>query len=312
MRVATFNVQRLRLRERAGEARFDGAKDDDHPVSGKPETPGLDLQDRELTAAVIKHVDADVIAMQEVFDQRTLDRFHDDFLRDGSVAPWPHRICKPGNDGRGLDVAVMSRLPMSDVRSHAGLTCNEVGLEPLPGHGPEERIFRRDCLRVGIGPLTLYACHFKAPYPDRERAFFLRRREAQAVRYLIERDMAGKADPLWLIAGDLNEPAPDHRKRESAIAPLLENGFATDLLDRIGASERWTFRDPASGGYSHPDALLASPALAAAFPDAVPVLLREGLELAVRRSSQARLAQVGEHRPHASDHAAVAIDFPGL
>jgi endonuclease/exonuclease/phosphatase family metal-dependent hydrolase len=302
-------VQRLRLRQRAGEAHFDGAKDDDYTASRRIETPKLDLKDRELTAAVIKRTDADVIALQEVFDQRTLDRFHDEFLLDGSVAPWPHRVCKPGNDGRGFDVAVMSRIPLSDVRSHATLTCGDVGLEPMPGHGSEERIFRRDCLRVGIGPLTIYVCHFKAPYPDSERAFLLRRREAEAVRFLVEQDMSGKADPLWLIAGDLNEPAQEHEGREKAIAPLLENGFALDLINRIRARDRWTFRDPASGRYSHPDALLASPALAAAFPDAVPNLVREGMELAASRSTGPRFAQVGQSRPHASDHAAVSIDF---
>ncbi|WAT18928.1 endonuclease/exonuclease/phosphatase family protein [Aurantiacibacter sp. MUD11] len=312
MRIATFNVQRLRLRQHGDTARFDGANDGDNPRRAATETPALDRMDRELTAAVIRQLDADVIALQEVFDQRTLDRFHEDFLQDAGVEPWPHRVCLPGNDGRGFDVALMSRLPLSDVRSHADVTCADLGLEPLAGHGPDERIFRRDCLRARVGPLTFYVCHFKAPYPDKDRSYFLRRREAEAVRMLVERDMAGRDDALWLIAGDLNEPLEVHDNGEPAIAPLLAPGFAVDLVHRIPDSERWSFRDPASGTYSHPDALLASPALAATFPDAVPTLLRGGMELDVTRYSGPHLAGVGQTRPHASDHAALAVDFAGL
>ena len=312
MRVATFNIQRLRLRQRIGKAQLDGACDGDFPENGNAETPALDRKDRELTAAVIKRLNADVIALQEVFDQQTLDYFHDELLLDSGVDPWPHRLCLQGNDGRGFDVALMSRIPLSDVRSHANVTCADLGLEPLAEHGPDERIFRRDCLRATAGSLTIYVCHFKAPYPDKDRSFFLRRREAEAVRLLIERDMSGRADPLWLIAGDLNEPAGEQESGEKAIAPLLDKGFATDLLSRIPESERWTFHDPATGTYSHPDALLASPALAAAFPNTVPSLVREGMELAAARYAGPHLAGLGRHRPHASDHAALCVDFLGI
>lgn len=312
MRIATFNVQRLRLRLRDDTAQFDGACDDDIPETSTVETPGLDRKDRELTAAVIRHLDADVIALQEVFNQQTLDHFHDEFLTDGNVDPWPHRLCMQGNDGRGFNVALMSRLPLSDVRSHANVTCADLGLEPLADHSPEERIFRRDCLRAVVGPLTIYVCHFKAPYPDKDRSFFLRRREAEAVRLIVEQDMSDRAEPLWLIAGDLNEPASEQTGREEAISPLLDKGFATNLVDRIPEEERWTFHDPATGTYSHPDAFLASPALASAFPHAVPNLLREGMELALTRYAGPHLAEVGQRRPHASDHAALYVDFVGI
>ncbi len=312
MRVATFNLQRLRLRLRDGRAQFDGASDSDVPGAGNIASPVLDRMDRELTAMVIRHLDADVIALQEVFDQQTLDRFHDEFLADGTVEPWPHRICMEGNDGRGFDVALLSRLPLHDVRSHAAVTCADLGLEPLTGHDPTERIFRRDCLRARIGPLTIYVCHFKAPYPDRDRSFFLRRREAEAVRLLVEQDMAGLHEPRWLIAGDLNEHTAGQESEEVAIAPLLDDEFAVDLVERIPKGERWTYRDPATGLYSHPDRLLASPALAAAFPDAVPKTLREGLELAVSQFKGPHLAGVGDSRPHASDHAALWMDLTGL
>ncbi len=207
MRIASFNLQRLRMRRQDGITRMDGARDADTPEEESGPTPEIDHQDRRLTAKVIRAIDADCYAFQEVFDRASLDYFHDAFLLPSGARPWPWRECIEGNDGHSFDVALMSRLPLQDVASHAALTCGELGLEPLPGHGPDEPVFRRDCLRASIGPLTVYACHFKAPYPDEERAWFLRRREAQAVRMLVERDMAGRDDPLWLVLGDLNEPA---------------------------------------------------------------------------------------------------------
>ncbi len=66
------------------------------------------------------------------------------------------------------------------------------------------------------------------------------------------------------------------------------------------------------GRYSLPDALLCSPALAAEFPHARPLILRTGMSREATRGAEQRLPEVGDHRPHASDHAAVAIDFPGL
>ncbi|WP_211196128.1 endonuclease/exonuclease/phosphatase family protein [Alteraurantiacibacter aquimixticola] len=298
----------MRLRSTDGGERLDGAREGDWRPGGEGETPALDRMDRVLTARVLAELDADVVALQEVFDQATLDHFHDNFLLAENLRPWPHRICLPGNDGRGFDVALMSREAPRDIRSHAELTCGELGLEPQPGHGPDERIFRRDCLVATVGGITLYVCHFKAPYPDAERSWFLRRREAQAVRMLVERYSAGEDNPLWLVLGDLNEPDGGEGDEE-AIAPLTDPTFSVDLLGRLKGEERWSFRDPGSGAYSHPDAMLASPALAARYATAKPFYLRCGLERDIARYEGRHLPGVGEHRPHASDHAVLAIDL---
>lgn len=309
MRIATFNVQRMRLRDRDGSRRLDGARDGDYAAAGDVDAPALDLVDRELTAKVLLELDADIVALQEVFDQATLDYFHDRFLVPVDGRPWPHRYCSTGNDGRGFNVAVMSRIPLDETRSHAEITCGDLGLEPSEKHGPEERIFRRDCLMVRVGELRLFICHFKAPYPEAERSWFLRRREAIAVRKLVERYTAGRVEPHWLVLGDLNDPDFGHGEGEAAIAPLVDPGFSTDLLARLPAVERWSFMDPSTRRYSRPDALLASPALAASFPAAMPFYVRSGLELAVSRHQEHHFAAVGQHRPHASDHAALAIDL---
>lgn len=303
MRIATLNVQNLRLLETEGGPHLRGAWDSDDP-----EDAALDVIDRRLTAEIIKDVDADVLALQEVFDSRTLDHFHRNFLLPIGVRAYCERICIAGNDGRGLDVAMLSRRSADVVRSHASLTLADVGLSAPDGVDPDFPVFRRDCLMATFGPLTIFVCHFKSPYPDAAIAWTTRRMEALATRCLIERQFDDPGQGLWLIAGDFNEPDTG---TERAIAPL-EGGFSVDLMERIPARDRWTYYDPHSGLYHCPDRLLASPELARRWPDAVPVVVRKGLGLESSRFHGTRFANVGRHRPHASDHAAVSIDFPGL
>lgn len=310
MRIATFNVQNLRLRHN-GQVRLDGARDADMPEDCGSAAPRLDVLDRRLTAAVLRDVDADLVALQEVFDREALDYFHDRFLLAAGCAPYPHRICLPGNDGRGNDVAVLSRIAPDLAESHAALTPRDLGLAAPPPLRADRPVFRRDCLEVRLRRLTLYVCHFKAPYPDPAAAWPVRRLEAEAVRRLIERRFAAPDAAWWLILGDLNEPSRRHIGEEPAIAPLL-GGFAVDLAARMPGGDRWSYHDAETGRYSRPDRLLASPALARAWPEACPHVVREGLGLEAGRYPGPRLTRVGRHRPHASDHAALVVDFAGL
>ena len=310
MRIATFNVQNLRLRRTAGRARFDGARDYDVPEDSTPEAISLDLADRRLTSAILAQADADVVCLQEVFDRATLDFFHDHLMRHAGAKPYPHRVCLPGNDGGGRDLAVLSRLPLHDVCSHANLTPADISLTLLPGMRPDVPIFRRDCLYFRVGDLNLFHCHFKAPWPDIARAWPIRRMEALAVRKLVEARFKNDPSALWMILGDLNEPA-EPESEDPAVAPLLPP-FSIDLLARMPENERWTFYNAQDGLYARPDALLASPALAQRWPGAIPQALRAGLDRDAFRAQEPRLPDVGAHRPHASDHAAIILDLGGL
>lgn len=303
MRVLTFNVQNLRLRHPGGQDRLDGARDldDDHDSRAR----SLDFADRRLTAAVLARADADVCALQEVFDRASLDYFHNHLLRGAGAAPWPYRACLPGNDGAGRDLAVMARRSFA-VTSHARLLPGDLGLAGLAGTRADRPVFCRDCLRVELGALVLFLVHFKAPYPDPQAAWDQRRAEALAVRRLIEQRFTDPARALWLVLGDLNDP---HAQPVRAVAPLLAP-FAVDLTDRMADAERWTWWHP-EGDRGCPDAMLASPALAARWPDAVPRAIRAGLGRDAG-GGQDRLPDVGADRPHASDHAALVIDLPGL
>ena len=310
MRILTFNVQNLRLRHPMGHPRFDGARDGDVPQDSGSQAAALDLTDRRLTAAVLAHADADVVCLQEVFDIEALDFFHDHLLRNAGGRPYPYRFCFPGNDGGGRDVALMSRLPVDEVVSHARLTAGDLGIDELPTRNINTPVFRRDCLMARIGKVTLFLCHFKAAWPDANAAWPVRRIEALAVRRLIERRFTSDKNALWLVLGDLNEPR-DTRDGEQAIAPLTQD-FAIDLMERLPESERWSYYEPTSRRYSRPDYMLASRALAEKWPDAQPSVLREGLSREAIRYEGQRLPGVGPHRPRASDHAALVVQFDGL
>jgi len=316
MRIATFNVQNLRLRHRGGRPVLDGARDRD--MAG-PDDPALDRRDRRLTAKVLARIGADVVALQEVFDAATLDHFHDSYLRPAGAPAYPHRVCLPGNDGHGFNVALLSRAAPSRVESHAAATPRDLGLDAAPDMA-DRPVFRRDCLEAEIGRLTLFVCHFKAPYPDPSAAWDIRRLEAQAVAVLIRARFADPAAALWLVIGDLNEPPRQPEGRGSALAPLT--GLGADLFARLDARQAWTFSvpgSPAGGGpgsesgrHTRPDAMIAAPALAALCPDARPAIVRAGMDSNAAPGARDRLAGVGATRPHASDHAAIHADFAGL
>lgn len=303
MRIATFNVQNLRLRSRGAVLHLDGARDDDAPGESGPAAEALDGVDRDLTARLLAEANADLAALQEVFDQASLDHFHDALLAPRGLR-YPHRVCIEGNDGRSEDIALMSRHALLEVRSHAHLTFADVGALPPRGHAETERVFRRDCLAAQCGPLWVFVCHFKASAPDDELGRAIRRAEAHAVRRVIERCIADPADALWLALGDFN--AHDAAGEED-LRPLTHN-FAVDLCARMPADERWTYFQPWTGGYSCPDRLFASPALAERCEGA-PTILKSGLGRAARAHAGPRLDGVGETRPHASDHALLMIDL---
>ncbi len=308
MRVATLNVQNMRLRRDAqGRVHLDGARDRDTPMDTGDGAKDLDPTDRHLTAALIRAARADVVALQEVFDIETLDHFHDRYLVPAG-APYPHRICLPGNDGRGLDLALLSRIEPRQVTSNARLTPREAGLDPSSGLDPDAPVFRRDCLVVEFTHITLFLCHFKAPYPDEELAWATRRAEALALRHLIETRFDDPARCAWLILGDLNDPrdAPGGHRR--AIAPLLPP-FSVNLIERLPEAERWSWYQPDEHLYACPDKLLASPALAARNPDARPAILRQGMGYEAGRYVGPHLPGTGHHRPHASDHALIHVDL---
>src|SRR5690606_37082 len=184
---------------------------------------------RQLTALAIAATHADILCLQEVDNAAALRAFEYGYLFKMIGSGYRETYTSSGNDSRGIDVAIMMRNETRDgqpielvrVTSHAHITFEEFGLysaalAPL-NIGPNERIFRRDCLevdlKIGGRPLTLYLVHFKSMGPPRnglngrDASMPIRLAEAAAVRRIIETRFgaARTAGKRWMICGDFND-----------------------------------------------------------------------------------------------------------
>ncbi len=179
------------------------------------------IDDRAIrnTARVIAEVSADIQVLIEIDNRITLQRFHD-FVLVPELAklgrkPYEHVLLMDGNDTRGIDVAILSRVKVTHMTSHVELR-NASG-NPL---------FARDCAEftfdLGLGsPLTLFANHFTSQASDKTGK--RRREQANQVRLFV--DDALKTSPLVVVAGDLNEPP-----EKGNLAKLLEDPDLKDVM----------------------------------------------------------------------------------
>jgi predicted extracellular nuclease len=289
LRIATFNIENLMARfdftgfrnelwrDRAV-ALFEVKNEAEYRELERARAIAHTDDARQLSALAIARARADILCLQEVDTIEALKAFEYGYLFKMVGQGYRHKYMTPGNDSRGIDLAVMMReetrhgQPIEFVRmtSHAHLTFDDLGLHtPLLGelgNDPHERIFRRDCLEidvtVGGRPLTIYTAHFKSMggprngMTGREATMPVRIAEALAVRRIIE-NRFGKdrtADRRWVICGDLNdyserviiegdEDEPRFslaREDGSSIDVLTADGFCENVVARRPEMDRWT------------------------------------------------------------------------
>ena len=165
------------------------------------------------TARVIAEVRPDIVLCVEAEDRPTLLRFNDQVLGPEHGAAYPHVMLIDGNDDRGIDVGLLSRYPVRNVRSH---------VDDRTAGG--QRVFSRDCPEYlvelpGGRSIVVMPNHFKSKRggnDDKVR----QRRLAQAKRTAeIARD-ALRTRGLVMVGGDFND-TPD----SAELAPLWAAGF---------------------------------------------------------------------------------------
>lgn len=232
----------------------------------------------QLTALAIADTRSDILCLQEVENIEALRAFEYGYLFKMIGRGYRHKYLIEGNDGRGIDVAVMMRdetatgekLELVDIRSHAHVTFEHFGLhnKELAERGLEanDKIFKRDCLeldiRIGGKPVSLFVVHFKSMGSPRDEmdgrtwTMPIRIAESMAVRRIISEKFNGKTDnKRWMICGDLNDylcrlvvdgnrhdgyTFKPMREASSGFDALLSDGFSVDLSDRLTDIERWT------------------------------------------------------------------------
>ncbi|MFN2508869.1 MAG: endonuclease/exonuclease/phosphatase family protein [Chthoniobacterales bacterium] len=251
----------------------------------------------ENTGRIISEIKADVLCLVEVESRPVLERFNETILKS---APYPHAMLIDGNDDRGIDVALASRWPIRDMRSHVD--------DPDPE--TQRPLFSRDCAEFQIdlpGSRGLYVLvnHFKSRgYGSKKANDAKRKKQAERVSEILKRFDLRKR---WVVvAGDFNElPNSD------SLAPLLRRAGLRNVLEKVPAgADRWTHRDDAVPSKNNQiDYLLVSEAL---WPRLQQVgIERRGVWASAQktRAKYPPLATITGDTSAASDHAAVWAEF---
>ena len=201
------------------------------PDTRDEDTPPKSPEDMRRLAAALKRADADVVALQEVENLSILNEFLDKFL----PGMYPHRVLVEGNDGRGIDVAVISRHPVTGVESHKD------DRFPVPGAnkaGGFKRDFLKVDLRVGSYPFTVYTTHFKAQAGGQE-ADNHRLAEAQQARKILEQDMRRFPGRRFVVTGDFND-TPRSPVGRVFLSDRQDKPFLQDALAGLPSKDRVT------------------------------------------------------------------------
>ena len=322
IRIATFNCENLMMRcdfRRAGlpNARARITDVDDAATAEQVDSvfDVLSEDDRTLTAQALAATNADVCALQEVENLVTLTAFDNRYVSRWAGRPFGERVLHEGNDTRGIDVGLLSRLPVVFQRSHARLTYGRAGIRPPRNQSVNDYVFRRDCLEVDVEKegrvLTLFVCHFKSMHGGRNKTRDVRRAEAEGVKHIIQSRFSDPAVADWVILGDFNDywevdgqPLSDH-----GLGPLLQEGFAVDAGSYAidDPLDRWTHHYNGDDVYGALDHVFLSPRLAAQNPAPEVAIVRAGAPYRAERYSGERFPGVGWSLPKASDHCPLVI-----
>lgn len=239
--VATYNVENLTLMDRNGDGQ------ENNP---KPE------EEMEALVRVFRHMNADIVALQEVGSDAQLAGLQQRLARNGVRYPYREIL-------RGADpvrrVAVLSRFPivssaeyvedvfrLQDIEFRMGRGILAVEIEPRPGYN-----------------MVLLVVHLKSKRYHPQNSNRIRQEEAKIVRSYVTSLLAAQPDLNLILAGDMND-TPNTASIRTLIGPAA--GTAAPLLDLrfpdsngLYWTQHWKYGDT----YSRFDYLFASPGMAA-------------------------------------------------
>jgi len=302
LRLATFNVENLFARWKFKEGIDPAEANERGWIVEEQNFEELGEEDKQITAAAIEELDADVIAMQEVESVDTLKHFRSKLL--GGFPKYHFVTGIDGNDRRLIDVMVLSKLPVTHVRSYQDRR------DPIP-RGRE--LFSRDCLEVliEVAPgetLTLFVNHLKSMIYTREETRPKRERQAKGVREIVEERFGADAGKeKFAILGDFNDYLEKDDEGESGISSLVEWDQVENVVARWPADDRWTHYYAGRNDYKQLDYILLSKSLADANPGK-PEIMRKGMPTRATRYDGPRFDGVGKDKPKASDHCPVVME----
>jgi endonuclease/exonuclease/phosphatase family metal-dependent hydrolase len=234
--LGTFNVLNL----------FD---EYDDPYRMDETTPAKPKEELQKLAATIRKIDADVLALEEVENRGYLERFVGAYLADMG---YEYVVCVEGNDRRGIDCALLSRLPVGPVTSHQYLR--------FPDGSGKEMSFRRDLLQVRIEPpggleFSVFVVHLKSKAGNGDNTDKYRVGEAKEARKVLDDLLTREKDGLFVICGDFNDTW------DSAALKIIRGagpGALRSFVDELPKDAATFNKKP----YGMIDFILCSPAMA--------------------------------------------------
>ncbi|MDI1446852.1 endonuclease/exonuclease/phosphatase family protein [Polyangium sp. 6x1] len=236
-------------------------KNDSAAVDEVVRTTAQYVAHRKAIGAVLSVIDADVVVLQEVENEASLS----DLVQSELGGKYTDIGIVDGNDPRGIDIGILSKLPLDEVVSHKDEQF------PLNGTvGPTYR-FSRDCpeyhLTYNGRKLVLLGAHFKAKEDDNPN-----KRLAEAQRTRAIANALVKEDPsrAVLVLGDFNDTpgSPPY------LAVLGEgDAMYTNAPDFVPANDRWTY--DYQGALELVDHQMSNPLLAGML-DTTSVTIRHG------------------------------------
>lgn len=253
LKVATWNLENF----------FD-AWDDPYREDEETEPSFVSEPRRQRIADALRLLDADVVCLQEVENRFALEEFVAAYLPDSGY----QTVLIEGNDGRGIDVALLSRLPVESVTSHRQ--------RRFPDAKGKEQRFQRDLLRVRIGGALnadLFVVHFKSQQGG-DGADVVREAEAREAVSILRAEL--DRDPKWraLVAGDFNDVS-GQPVVELFLQPRAAGGAG--LADACAGTDKSSYHQEPY--VSRIDFLLLTPALAADLREATVVDALPGADL---------------------------------
>lgn len=242
------------------------------------------------TGRVIKELKADVLCVVEAEHRIALDKFNDIILKKLN-AKFAHNLLIDGNDLRGIDVGLFSKVAIQSVRSHIDDTY-KAGNQSFP-------IFSRDCPEYEVllpdgRQLWVLCNHFKSKgYGSQTSNDAKRKRQANRVADILQRfDLTTE---LVVVAGDFNDTPGREPLKNLLQLPDLYDVLKSPLF----TGERWTYQDK----QGQIDYLLVSKAL-------FDTLQKVGIERrGIFRNDMQHFPEVTSKANQASDHAAVWAEF---
>lgn len=243
IRVASYNVKNYLPMDRwAG-----GSWKENYP---KPEIENA------IVRSIIKRVDPDVLALQEIGEPAYLNDLWRD-LNNSGIGNYRFSFWTRGEENEKRHLALLSRLPFISKKSHLDLEFSYFGSITRP---------RRGLMEVGFRTKNkswyLFNLHLKSKWTERDddiQAASLREKEARAIRDYIRITYRPESNPFHLIVGDFNDyknTAPIRRFQKVNRTILHHMLPCRDTMGYF-----WTHYYKKQDSYDRLDYIFASPAM---------------------------------------------------